>query len=98
MLMDDRDPPWIRKNIKGLIHDKKLVYKKHLKKNNSETQRTLYEIQDQILLAIENSNTKYYQKLSNKLNDAFKHKRYWSILKIFSCSKKVPCIPRFNKR
>ena len=52
MLMDDRDPPWIRKNIKGLIHDKKLVYKKHLKKNNSETQRTLYEIQDQILLAI----------------------------------------------
>ena len=36
MLMDDRDPPWIRKNIKGLIHDKKLVYKKHLKKNNSD--------------------------------------------------------------
>ena len=26
ILMDDRDPAWINKNIKVLIHDKKLVY------------------------------------------------------------------------
>ena len=38
ILIDDRDSPWIDKKMKGLIHEKNLVHKKHLKKNNSDIQ------------------------------------------------------------
>ena len=56
MLIDDRDPPWIDKKFKGIIHEKKLVYKKHLKKNNSDSQRALSQTQDHVrqLLRIQN--------------------------------------------
>ena len=56
MLIDDRAPPWIDKKIKGLIHEKKLVYKKHLEKNNSNSQRALSQTQDHVrqLLRIQN--------------------------------------------
>ena len=74
-IIDDRDPPYINKKIKGLIHERNLVSKKHLKKINSDIQRAFYQIQDQLRLAIGNSKLKYYQKLSNKLsNDIYKDK------------------------
>ena len=28
LILDDRNPPWVDKKIKGLIHKKNLVYKK----------------------------------------------------------------------
>ena len=41
----------------------------------------------------ENLKLKYYQKLSNKRsNDTFKGMCYWSILKNFLNSKRIPCI------
>ena len=94
ILIDDRDPSCINKKIKGLIHQKNLVYKKKLKENNSDNQRAFLQIQDQVRLSTENSKLKYYQKLSNKLsNDTFKGKCYWSILKNVLNSKRILRIP-----
>ena len=94
ILIDTRDSPWIKKKIKVLIHDENLVYKNHFKKNNSDTQRAFSQIQTQHQLSIENLKLKHYQKLSNKLsNDIFKGKCYWSILKDFLNSKRIPYIP-----
>ena len=45
-------------------------------------------------LKLENSKTKYYFKLVNKLSSKkLNQKCYWSILKSFLNGKKIPCIP-----
>ena len=45
-------------------------------------------------LKLENSKTKYYFKLANKLSSKkLNQKCYWSILKSFLNGKKIPCIP-----
>ena len=45
-------------------------------------------------MSIENSQQRYYSKLSIKLaNSATSSKTYWSILKTFLNNKKIPCIP-----
>ena len=45
-------------------------------------------------MSIENSQQRYYSKLSIKLaNRATSSKTYWSILKTFLNNKKIPCIP-----
>ena len=71
----------------------RLLYKKHLKKNDLDSQRVFPHFQDQIRLAIENSKLRYCQKLSNKLSSmAFKGNHYWSPLKKFLVIKSIPCI------
>ena len=68
-----RKPPIVltgRKLLKAATQINKLVYKKHLKRNSSETQ-ILSQIQLQDRLQ------KYYRKLSNKLsNNTFKGSCY----------------------
>ena len=48
ILINATDSQWINKKVKGLIHEKNLVCKKHFKKNNSDTQRAFPQIQDQL--------------------------------------------------
>ena len=53
----------INKLTKGLAYEKNLVYKIHLEQNNSERQRAVSQIQDQLRPTIVNIKLKYYQKL-----------------------------------
>ena len=63
LLISNRYSSWINKLTKGLAYEKSLVYKIHLEQNNSERQRAVSQIQDQLRPTIVNIKLKYYQKL-----------------------------------
>lgn len=63
LLISNRYSSWINKLTKGLAYEKNLVYKIHLEQNNSERQRAVPQIQDQLRPTIVNIKLKYYQKL-----------------------------------
>ena len=90
-----RDPSWINKNIKKLINDKNRACKSyHQDEINSSTFQYFQFVQSRLNSLIEKSKHKYYARLSKKLLDpATSLKSYWSILKAFLNSKKIPCIP-----
>ena len=48
LLISNRYSSWINKLTKGLAYEKNLVYKIHLEQNNSERQRAVSQIQDQL--------------------------------------------------
>ena len=99
VLVDGRDPTWITRKLKSMIQEKNLFYKKYLKPNKQETFQAFSQIQEQVRLAIEDSQKMYYEKLSNKLsNDKLNGKCYWAILKRFFNGKKIPCIPQYFMR
>ena len=92
---DDRDPPWINKEIKKLILEKNLAFKSYCYSNKSmfffEKFKTL---QYQLNMSHEESKENYYTKLSSGLADPLTSpKTYWSILKTFLNNKNIPCIP-----
>ena len=60
IICDDRDPPWINKEIKKLIEQKKQFYKQFIRSN-----KTLLYINQFNL--IEKSKSNYYSKLSRYL-------------------------------
>ena len=99
ILCDDRDPPWINKEIKKLMLEKNLAFKSYFYSNRS---MFLFEkfkaLQYQLNISIEESKEKYYTKLSSRLADPLTSpKTYWSILKTF-LNKKIPCIsPHFQE-
>ena len=85
IICDDRDPPWINKEIKKLMLEKNLGFKSYYYSNKS---MFLFEkfkaLQYQLNISIEESKEKYYTKLSNRLADPLTSpKTYWSILKKF---------------
>ena len=95
VLFDDRDPPWMNKEIKKLIHEKKNIFN-CFRRNNNDKQLLdrLKDLQAQLNFLIEKSKGKYYSRLTSKLSDIGKSsKAYWSILKSFLIGKKIPCIP-----
>ena len=95
VLFDDRDPPWMNKEIKKLIHEKKSIFN-CFRQNNNDKQLLdrLKDLQAQLNFLIEKSKGKYYSRLTSKLSDIGKSsKAYWSILKSFLIGKKIPCIP-----
>ena len=95
VLFDDRDPPWMNKEIKKLIHEKKSIFN-CFRQNNNDKQLLdrLKDLQAQLNFLIEKSKGKYYSRLTSKLSGISKSsKTYWSILKSFLIGKKVPCIP-----
>ena len=95
VLFDDRDPPWMNKEIKKLIHEKKSIFN-CFRQNNNDKQLLdrLKDLQAQLNFLIEKSKGKYYSRLTSKLSDIDKSsKAYWSILKSFLIGKKIPCIP-----
>ena len=95
LLFDDRDPPWMNKGIKKLIHEKKNIFN-CLRQNNNDKQLLdrLKDLQAQLNFLIEKSKGKYCSRITNKLFDIGKSsKAYWPILKSFLIGKKFPCIP-----
>ena len=99
VLFDDRDPPWMNKEIKNLIHEKKSIFN-FLRQNNNDKQLLdrLKDLQAQLNFLIEKSKGKYYSRLTSKLSDIGKSsKTYWFILKSFLIGKKIPCIPPLSE-
>ena len=92
---DDRDPPWINKDINQLILDKNHAYKSYIRNDKSLQLFSQFQfLQTKLSPLIEESKNQYYTRLSHKLLDSKKsQKSYWSILKTFLNNKKIPCIP-----
>ena len=95
IICDDRDLPWINKEIKKLMLQKNLAFKSYCYSNKS---MFLFEkfkaLEYQLNISIVESKENYYTKLSNRLADPVTSpKTYWSILKTFLNNKKIPCIP-----
>ena len=90
---DDKDPPWINEEIKSLIHRKNALYQRQ-RKPGSIDYTSLNALTIDISHAISSSKLKYHERLANKLNDPKTvPKTYWSILKTFVNSSKIPLIP-----
>ena len=89
------DPPWINKDIKELIHEKKRACKSyHQNKNNIFSVPQFELLQSKLNSLIEKSKSNYYTNLSKKLsNPMTSSKSYWSVLETFLKNKKIPCIP-----
>ena len=66
MIFDDRDPPWINKNIKYLITYKNAIYKKLIHHNDNHLKLDLLYSQDSLHTEIEQAKRKYFEKLINK--------------------------------
>ena len=92
---DDRDPPWINKDIKELIHEKNQAYKSYCQNKNNICFVHQFELlQSKLNSLIEKSKLNYHARLSKKLSDPMTSlKSYWCILKAFLNNKKIPCIP-----
>ena len=92
---NDRHPPWINSNIKGLIQEKNIA-KKYYFKNYKHIQlfRRFQCIQNFLTATIEKSKEQFYSRISIKLTDPpTSPKAYESILKTFLNNKKIHCIP-----
>ena len=79
VLFDDRDPPWMNKEIKKMIHEKKNIFNCFRRNNNDKRlfDRLKY-LQVQLNFPIEKSKGKYYSRLTSKLSDIGKSsKAYW---------------------
>ena len=90
----DRDPPWINKDIKELIHEKNQAYKSYRQnKYNIFSVHQFELLQSKLNSLIEKSKSNYYARLSKKISYPMtSSKSYWSILKTFLNNKKIPCI------
>ena len=88
--IDDKDPPWFNDKIKLLLHEKNLAFKTFRKnRNNAELLRRLEYLQNKLHNAINYFKQRYYQRMSEKLNNINKSsKAYWSLLKTFLNNKK----------
>ena len=86
---DDRDPPWINKNVNSK------VYKKYVNENKDPgIFGKVICLQNELNSIIESNKQKYYSRLSKKLVDPMTStKSYWLTLKVFLNNKKIPCIP-----
>ena len=96
VLFDDRNSPWINKEIKKLIDGKKNIFNCFRRNNNhKQLLDSLKDLQAQLNFLIEKSKGKYYSRITSKLSDIGKSsKTYWSILKKFLIGKKILCNPR----
>ena len=94
-ICNDRDPPWINKDIKQLILDINYAYKSYICNDKSlKFFNQFHFLQTKLNSLIEESKNQYYSCLSHKLLDPkTSQKSYWSILKTFVNNKKIPCIP-----
>ena len=80
----ERDPPWINKEIKKLMIEKKLAFKSYCSNRNMFLLEKFKALQYELRISIEESKEKYYTKLLSRLADPLTSpKTYWSILKTF---------------
>ena len=91
---NDRDPPWINKDIRQLILDKNHAYKSYIGNDKSLQFFNQFQfLQTKLSSLIEESKNQYYTRLSNKLLDPKTNQKHcWSILKTFLNNKKIACI------
>ena len=78
---NDKDPPWMNKQIKTLIAEKNALYKR-LKQRvaNSKLLNKLDALQAKLQSLINFFQFKYYKKISKKLSDpSTSPKCYWTL-------------------
>ena len=100
IICDDRDPPWINRDIKQLILDKNHAYKSYIGNDKSLMFFNQFQfLQTKLNSLIEESKNRYYTQLSHKLLDPKASQiSYWTILKTCLNNKKIPCIlPAIHK-
>ena len=70
VLFDDRDPPWMNKEIKKVIHEKKNIFS-CFRRNNNDKQLLdrLKDLQALLNFLIEKSKGNYYSRITSKLSD-----------------------------
>ena len=95
IICDDRDPPWINKEIQKLMLEKSLAFKSYCYSNKGMFLFDIFKaLQYQLNISIEESKEKYYTKLSSRLADPLTSpKTYWSILKTLLNNKSVKVLP-----
>ena len=95
VLFDDRHPPWINKEIKKLIHEKKNIFNCFCRSNNeNQLLEKLKDLHTKLNFLIETFKGKYYSRTTKKLSGIGKSsKTYWPISKRLLIGKKIPCIP-----
>ena len=70
IICDDRDPPWINKDIKQLILDKNHACKSYIRNDKSLQFFNQFQfLQTRLSSLIEESKNQYYTRLSHKLLD-----------------------------
>ena len=80
VLFDHRYPPWMNKEIKKLIHEKKNIFNCLRQKNKvKQLLGRLKDLQAQLNFLIEKSKGKYNSRITSKLFD-FGKSSDWSIL------------------
>ena len=77
------------------MQDKNEAYKRYKRSNNnSQYFKNFQSLQNLLGVSIEAAKERYYSRLSKKLMEpSTSPKTYWSVLKSFYNSKKIPCIP-----
>ena len=82
-------------NSKELVFHKSKLYSRIEKRNNSIlNEQMLHNLEQHFSKSIENSNKKYFFRISKKLNNPNTSiKCYWSLIKSLLNGKKVLCVP-----
>ena len=94
MTFDDRDPPWLNKNIKNMINYKNAIDNKLIRHNDSHLQLHLCYFQDLLNTEIEQAKRKYFENISHKLsNKNFNHKKSRPLRKIILNGKHTSNLP-----
>ena len=89
VIFDDKDPPWMSKEIKKFIHEKKNIF--NCFRRSSNDKQLLDRSSDPINFLIEKSKGKYYLPTTSKLSDIGKSsKTHWFILKDSLWAKETP--------
>ena len=89
VIFDDKDPPWMSKEIKKFIHEKKNIF--NCFRWSSNDKQLLGRSSDPINFLIEKSKGKYYLPTTSKLSDIGKSpKTHWFILKDSLWAKETP--------
>ena len=96
---DDKDPVWMNKTIKLKIKAKDKMYKKYIQNRRFKSDFVLLEtLITELNKLVSTTKVLYYKNIGKKLNDPLlQTKTYWSILKTFYNSKKIPLIPPLGR-
>ena len=95
ILCNYRDPPWFNNEIRKILTKKSEIFKQYMANGKSQTDyEQLQLISNSLIEIVRSSMEKFYCKLFTKLaNTSESSKTYWSILKTFGNSKKIPIVP-----
>ena len=79
IICDDRDPPWVNKDLKQLILDKNHAYKSYIRNDKSlQFFNQLQFLQTKSRSLVKESKNQYYTRLTHKLLDLRQGRNYTS--------------------